>query len=173
MSKFQALEGGKLRLKPICHKDAQRLFEILSLPDVCIYNDLDPLLSKQEARELIQHDLMNSYEEKGVRYSIFYHNHMIGTCGVSEWHHKNKVAIIGYELDPLFWHQGLMYQALDIMIKYIFSTRCPISTRFIKANTHRENTASIKLLVKLGFVVVEETTEFLTYELTNRNGTTN
>jgi RimJ/RimL family protein N-acetyltransferase len=56
---------------------------------------------------------------------------------------------VGYELSPVFQGQGLMQEALSIVIKFGFETA---NFKLIIACTHSSNDGSKKLLQKAGFI---------------------
>jgi ribosomal-protein-alanine N-acetyltransferase len=153
MTDFPIIKTERLILQPICYKDASNLFKLLSQLEVCIYNNFTPLDDKQQAKNLIQQDLENSYNNMGIRFAIKSHEgKFLGSCGVHQYDSRLKVATIGYELEPLFWRQGLMQEALTALFRYLFSQKSNFPVKIVNAYVLTINTASLQLLAKLGFV---------------------
>ena len=60
-----------------------------------------------------------------------------------------KTALIGYWLAEPFWGQGIMTEALKLMVNYAFQT---FDLSRIQAGVFDSNLASMKVLEKAGFV---------------------
>jgi len=150
---FPILKTSRLILKPITLKDALALYQLLSQIEVCLYNNFSPLDNKSQAQDLIQQDLVNSYQKIGIRFSIFdMADNFLGTCGVHDYDQKSKLAKIGYELDPKFWRNGYMFEALNTLFNYLFSDLCLFEVKSIQAEVMSLNTPSINLLKKFNFI---------------------
>jgi len=169
---FPILNTKRLLLKPITYKDASNLFELLSQFEVCLYNNFSVLDNKDQAKNLIQQDLENSYNNIGIRFVINKtFDEFIGSCGVHQYDEFNKRAIIGYELDPVHWRKGYMLEALTRLFDYLFSQDCNFEVNQIAANVLNLNIPSIKLLKKLGFVncdFSEKIDDIIQYRLTKK-----
>jgi len=151
---FPSLTSTRLLIKPITYKDSTNLFNLLNQYEVCLYNNFSALENKAQAQDLIQQDLENSYNNIGIRYSINTHlREFIGSCGVHEYEKIQKVATIGYELDPKHWRHGYMSESLICMFDYLFSDKCPFEVNKLQANVLNLNIPSIKLLEKIGFEI--------------------
>lgn len=74
----------------------------------------------------------------------------IGWCGYHKWFPKHQRAEIGYVLgDESLRHTGLMTEALDAIINYGFTE---MNLNRIEAGVGKENTPSLKLMERFGFV---------------------
>lgn len=75
-------------------------------------------------------------------------NRIIGTCGFYRGFWR-QVGEIGYILKPEFRRQGLMFEAIGAIIRYGFEG---LQLDRIDAYTRQDNSASVALLKKLGFI---------------------
>ncbi len=73
---------------------------------------------------------------------------LIGTCGFHVYDQNNNTAEIGYDLSSKHHRKGYMSEALKEIIKYGFER---LRLHKISAAVYVGNTASNKLLEKLGF----------------------
>ncbi len=74
---------------------------------------------------------------------------LIGSCGYHDWSHRRACAEISYELDSAYWRQGLMSEALRAILDYGFAT---MELKTIRARVLADNSASLRLLRKFGFI---------------------
>ncbi|MDB5283699.1 MAG: hypothetical protein JWO06_2774 [Bacteroidota bacterium] len=77
---------------------------------------------------------------------------LIGTICLWNFSEDGKTAEIGYELNPVFYGQGIMSEALSRIIDYSFNT---LGLSTLEAYTRKNNTSSIRLLEKYRFKVVQ------------------
>ena len=73
---------------------------------------------------------------------------LIGTCGYTDWDKTAHKGEIGYDLDPAYWGQGIMTEALRAILEYGFKK---MGLNRIQAVIDSENTRSQKLVLRLGF----------------------
>jgi ribosomal-protein-alanine N-acetyltransferase len=167
MSHYPNLLTKRLILKPITYKDTEALFNLLTEPEVSLYNNFGDITNKHDVRALIQQDLEHSYLNCGIRWSInSVDNIFLGSCGVHEYDEKKSSATIGYEISAQYWRNGYMFEALTKMIAYLLSEDSHFNVKCIIANTLELNIASIKLLKKLGFKLKkDQKSPVLTFEL--------
>ena len=79
-------------------------------------------------------------------------NHVIGNCGIRQPTPDAPEAEIGYELDPNYWGHGYATEAMRAMLAWGWQN-LPIQR--VTAWCIAENTASIRVLEKLGLHGVE------------------
>lgn len=72
----------------------------------------------------------------------------IGWCGFHTWYTDHFRAEIGYALDPKYHRQGLMSEALSVILKFGFGS---MKLHRVEALVGSQNIASKKLLKKYGF----------------------
>lgn len=74
---------------------------------------------------------------------------MIGSGGIWRIQKDHLRGEIGYELSKEFWGNGIMTEALKEIVKFGFEK---MNLHSIEANLDPENTGSVRLLEKLGFI---------------------
>ena len=79
-------------------------------------------------------------------------NTLIGTICLWNIEYDNQAIEIGYELNPLFQQMGFMQEAITKVLDFGFSK---MKLYLIKAVTHKDNAASIRLLQKNNFIYNE------------------
>ncbi len=94
--------------------------------------------------------------ENQIKYHIQYwpvfelaSNEFIGCCGLRPY--KNNQYEIGFHLRPKFWGQGYAMEAASAVIGYAFDI---LHAEGLFAGHNPNNTASRKLLLKLGFCYI-------------------
>jgi ribosomal-protein-alanine N-acetyltransferase len=78
---------------------------------------------------------------------------IIGTICLWNFSENNKIAEVGYDLNPEFQHMGIMSEALQSIIDFGFKS---LKLDAIEAFTHKENENSKNLLQKNRFSLMEE-----------------
>ena len=78
---------------------------------------------------------------------------IIGTICLWNFSENNKIAEVGYDLNPIFQRKGIMSEALNKVINFGFNE---LGLDNIEANTHIQNENSKKLLEKNGFIFVKD-----------------
>jgi len=73
---------------------------------------------------------------------------LIGNCGIRQAHADVRCAELGYELDPAYWGQGYATEAARAMLAFAFGE---LGMHRVQAEVIAENTASARVLEKLGF----------------------
>nr|WP_304654837.1 GNAT family N-acetyltransferase [Sporolactobacillus sp. STSJ-5] len=137
-------------LREIVYEDAQSIFDCFSNDNVTRYYGQDNLTSIEQAQQFVAFFSRNYSEKRGIRWSIERKEQpgLIGTIGFNAWSSKHRRAEIGYELHPHYWHKGYAKEAVTEVISYGFSD---LHLTRIGAVVFTENTASNRLLMKLGF----------------------
>jgi ribosomal-protein-alanine N-acetyltransferase len=89
-------------------------------------------------------------ENRGIRWGILKKggNELMGTCGYYDWNKTSRRAEIGYDLDPACWGQGIMTEALQVVLDYGFEK---MGLNRIQAIIDSKNIRSMKLVQRLGF----------------------
>lgn len=147
---FPVIETENLLLRKIIVEDIDVIFRIYSDEQIMKYFGREKMKSYSEA-EMKYSQLTEDFESrKGIRWAISKKPDlkMIGSGGFWKIMKENFRAEIGYELLPEHWRKGIMTEALRAMIKFGFEV---MKLHSIEANTDPENTASNRMLDKLGF----------------------
>ncbi|MEA5592793.1 GNAT family protein [Rivularia sp. UHCC 0363] len=150
LSQFPELETENLLLRQVNQSDAEAVFQHFSDKEVLKYHNLEAFTNIEQAENLIASFYERFHNQQMIRWGITKKedNILIGTCGYN-WLQKSFQAEIGYELSQAYWRRGIMTEALSAMIKF-GSEKMELNR--IAATVMLENTASMKLLEKLGFV---------------------
>lgn len=147
---FTPIETERLLLQSLATEHTDFIFRHFSNPAVNQYLlDEPPVTDYAQAQEIVRFYL----EPAGKTYNRWTIVHKskhkpIGTCGYHKWDKRYFRAEIGYDLDPDFWGQGYMAEALSAVISNGFEK---MSLNRIDALVYVENKPSILLLQRLGF----------------------
>lgn len=148
---FPELTTERLLLRPLTAGDLDFVFRHFADPDVGRYLlDDDPVTSIDQAQAIVDFYLnpdATSYNRWILERKA---DHCpIGTFGFHRWSRNNHKAEIGYDLSPAAWGQGYMSEALRRVLEFGFGE---MDLNRIEAIVYTENTASLKLLERHGFV---------------------
>lgn len=80
-------------------------------------------------------------------------NRLVGNCGIRKNQKSINSAEIGFELDPNYWHNGYMHEALRAIIEFGIKV---IKLNHFYAFCNPNNQRAINLLIKIGFKVTAE-----------------
>jgi ribosomal-protein-alanine N-acetyltransferase len=148
---FPQLQGDDLLLRELNDSDVAALFLQFSDAEVMRYYDLEPFTEPQQAEELMSRWRQRQQRGFGIRWAICHPqrpSELLGTCGFNLWIQNSARAVLGYDLARTYWRQGIMKQAVTLVLNYGFET---LSLNRVEAVVFRDNTASCELLKKLGF----------------------
>lgn len=152
---FIDLETERLILKCIGYDDVEFFFKHFSTDEVNQYlYDSNPCDSVEEAQKWIdlylesepinQHRWIILQKEKAEK---------IGTCGFHCWNRETGEIQMGYDLQPSYWRNGYMSEALSAVMKFAVEE---MKVMKIFAHISVDNIASIRSAEKMGFVKIEE-----------------
>ena len=148
---FPDLNTQRLILRQMTQEDDRNLLEVLSDEDTCKYLTHNAIKDIAIIQRMI-FGMKRFFDEKQrIRWGIAdkQDNSIIGHCGYFDIDKANCCAEISYCLKSGAWGQGLMTEALDAMLKFGFED---YGFNRIVAKVMTENTGSVKVLQKLGFV---------------------
>lgn len=154
-SLFPKLESTRLVLRQVMLSDANAIFRLRSNSSVNKYIDRKLCTSIDEARSFIDSVTKYFQEGKAIYWGIQLKTDdtiigCIAFYNISETDHTGE---IGYELMPEHQGKGVMKEALNTALNFAFDS---LSIKKIEANVHPQNTASLQLLLKLGFKLDHE-----------------
>jgi ribosomal-protein-alanine N-acetyltransferase len=153
---FPALSTGRLQLRCLSLTDSEVMFKTLSDPRVARFAGKAPPSSVEDVRAKIEMILDKVRAGDAVSWALeaaagafgAEAGDYLGSAGLWRWDKPNARAEMGYELTPSAWGKGLMPEALAPIIAFGFDR---MKLHSIEAKVHPENTASIRVLTKLGF----------------------
>lgn len=170
------LETDRLILREILLEDAPAFFAMDNNPNVHNYLWNKPTQKIDEIIEIIAF-IRNQYSNNGIgRFAMILKetNQFIGWAGLKYNTEivNNKVNFydIGYRLDEKFWGKGFASEATFAWLDYGFNS---MKIQKMEAAAHADNSASNKILQKIGMKMTEQYLEdqvlWNWYELENNN----
>lgn len=153
--KFKTLpdiQTNRLQLNKIETKHIEVIFKLRSSAIVAKYIQRPLYKNRKEARFYI--DKITNQLKKGESItwviSLKNENLEVGTICLLNFSEDRKTAEVGFDLLPEYFNMGIMTEALEAVINCGFHS---LQLETIEAFTKKENTASIHLLLKKGFVL--------------------
>ncbi len=152
---FSILTTEKLTLRQLSIDDQQAIFDLRSDPDINKYLGRQRCETKEDAINFI--NKVNENIEKNISFywaiTLTDTKTFVGTICLFDFSNERSSCEIGYELITKFQGQGIMKEALQVVIDYVFQS---LKFKKIVAFTHHENLNSTKLLTKFNFVASSE-----------------
>jgi RimJ/RimL family protein N-acetyltransferase len=145
------LPTARLLLRPFAQADAQALFALQSNARVLRYWDAPPWKERARAERFIAACAQMAQEGTGARLAIerAADRAFIGWCCLVQWNPDHRSARMGYCLDEPAWGQGFATEAAAALLHWAFDS---LDLNRVQAETDTRNTASSRVLEKLGFV---------------------
>jgi ribosomal-protein-alanine N-acetyltransferase len=150
-SPFPVLKTQRLVLRKVELSDANEIFFLRSDAEVLKYLSRSPIKTIEEVQRWIE--LIRELEKNsdGITWAISLNgdNKLIGTIcywNISKEHHR---AEIGYALHPMYQGNGIMQESMMAILHYGFNH---LGFHSVEAKVDPENTPSIELLARNGFV---------------------
>lgn len=144
------LETDRLRVRKLSSADQNDLFALFSDPEVTRFWAWpawqDPLQAETFLADVEESYQIAKYAALGIELKAS--SRLIGTLTVLHYSAQCRRAEVGYSLARPMWGQGLMREAAEALIRYLFER---LDLNRIEADIHPDNAASRKLLEHLGF----------------------
>ncbi len=146
---FPDLSTKQLQLKQLSSSDLQKILDLFSNEEVTRYYNIVPLQTLNDATEVLDWFHQNYERGTGIRWGIYFHDssELLGTIGIGKVQEKHK-GVLGYDLFPEFWQQGIMSEALNAVTQFAFET---LKLVRLEAEVMPKNIASSTLLLKANF----------------------
>lgn len=144
------LKTERLILRALSLEDIDFLLRHFGDEDVNRYSSYENLKNREEAI-----DFYNRFIEPGkstrFRLGIVLEEtgELVGTLGYHNLSRRDHSAEIGYDLSKVYWGKGIMTEAVVALIRYGFEQ---MNLNRIEATVDSENSRSIRLLERLGFM---------------------
>ena len=162
---FPGLATSRLKLRQLSLGDDQAIFDMRSNKEVNKLIDRKTCETIDEAREFIL-KIINSETSSGFYWAIDLKesNTLAGTICLFNIDESNGKCEIGFELLPGFQSRGIMHEAAQCVIDFVFHT---MKFTQIEGFTNPANANSIKLLEKLKFELSpdQDVPNYLIYSL--------
>ena len=148
---FSNLTTERLILRQLKINDQQDVFALRSDPKINKYLGRQPSNTIEDAINFI--NKVNENVEKNIALywaiTVRETKKFVGTICLFDFSDDKNSCEIGYELMSKFQGQGIMKEATEVVIEYVFQT---LKFKKILAFTHRDNQNSTNLLTKFNFV---------------------
>ncbi|MFM7323104.1 MAG: GNAT family N-acetyltransferase [Armatimonadota bacterium] len=143
------LEGPRVHLRAMADSDFDAWFAIVSNPAAMRYWSCPAHTERDSARVVFDAIRPGDDEPDAVAWAIADATDMlVGTVALHRMDPANERAEVGYMLAPSLWGRGFASEAVGLVLSHAFG---PLGLRRIEADTDPRNTASIRLLERLGF----------------------
>ena len=145
---FPTLDTDRLILRDVRMTDLEALFSIMSDRRVMAYYGRPPHQTIEDTRAWLEQLLGRIERREALRWAITLRGNdtLIGTVSLHNFG-PGRVEI-GYELNPAYWGQGIMTEAVTAVLNYVFSQT---DVHRVEAIIDIHSTESKALLEKLGF----------------------
>jgi [ribosomal protein S5]-alanine N-acetyltransferase len=149
-SPFPVLSTERLSLRKLSLDDAEEIFALRSNDGVNKYLDRPKANSIDEAIAFINKVNIGIAKNNWIFWAICFKDNpaLVGTICLWNINEAENKVEVGYELHPEFQGKGIAKEAFSSVIDFGFGV---LNASKIEAYTHKENTASTKLLEKFEF----------------------
>ncbi len=150
-STFPALATPRLILRELVPTDAADLFAFRGDPEVQKYDSDPPMREIAEAFGAIERAAEHFANKKGISWGIHLkdENRIVGSLGFYFWDQAYYKTDLGYSLARAYWRRGIMTEAVQAAMAFGIEK---MGLHRINVDTRMDNTASVRLMQKLGFV---------------------
>lgn len=146
----------RLILRPFCQDDLFDFYEYAKVDGVGQMAGWLPHKNLEESKEIL-----DMFIEGKNQFAIVYNNKVIGSIGIEKYNEKELDELsslqgreIGYVLAKDYWNQGLMSEAVDGVIEYLFEK---IKLDFVVGGFFKRNSRSKRVQEKNGFEFYKDT----------------
>ncbi|MBK8258815.1 MAG: GNAT family N-acetyltransferase [Polyangiaceae bacterium] len=142
------LEGGRLR--PLRMSDADALYTYLRDPAVTELTSF-PVVSVPMVEGMIARSINRWAAGEPSKWGIVLRDddRVVGTCGFNEWSQAHRWAELAFDLAKAEWGTGLMRQAVDAVIGWVYQLD---QVDRVHAFVRVDNRRSERLLERSGFI---------------------
>ncbi len=150
--RFPVLKTERLVLKEVTLKDVQWYFRHFNTWEIVDGQEYPgPKDMKVARKELKMYFIDNFRKGTGIRWVIHLKGKdgIIGSAGLYKYVAPTAQAETGYDLDPEYWGQGIMTEAMTAIIDYAFDR---MKLNRIEALVSPRNRGSLGMMKRLGFV---------------------
>jgi len=147
---FPELQSIRLKLRSLEDKDLTTLYALRSNEQVNRYLDRPPARSVEDVQAFISKIRDGIAGNQSFYWAIALKDQpgLIGAICIRNLSIDRQTAELGYELHPDHQGKGYMQEAITLVIRFAFER---IGLSVLEAYTHKDNSASTKLLLKNGF----------------------
>ena len=146
----RTIKTERLTLRPFCQDDLDDFYEYAKVDGVGQMCGWLPHKNLEESKEIL--DIFIAGKNQ---FALVYNNKVIGSIGIEKYNEKEldefsslKGREVGYVLSKDYWGQGLMSEAIQGVIKYLFEE---VKLDFIAGSFFKRNIRSKRVQEKNGF----------------------
>ena len=145
------LHTARLRLRPFDDTDEDDLFALHSDAHVLRYWDSPPWSERTQAARFVAACRRMAADGSGARLAVDRAGDgtFLGWCGLSRWNPGHRSASLGYCFTAAAWGHGYATEAAGALLRWAFDA---LELNRVQAEADTRNTASARVLEKLGFV---------------------
>ena len=139
------LKGERIVIRDIKYSDSYDFYEYGKDPLVGPMAGWKPFPSKEVSDRILTANIINK-----EMFAITIDDKLIGTISLynKPYRKYNKAKTIGFSLRSDYWNQGIMTEAVKLMIHFVFKkTDCEI----LEVAHHSDNLRSKRVIEKCGF----------------------
>jgi len=147
LPEFKKIETERFLLREMNELDAENIFQLNQDPNVFRFTGDKPFKDVEVAKQFIQN--YSAYKRNGIGRWIITDkvtNQFYGWCGLRFTDEDHEVDV-GYRIHPDFRNKGIATETAKACIDYGFNT---LHCKYIIANVHPENKASLRVVEKTG-----------------------
>lgn len=149
------LETARLILRPYSLADVTPFYEMNKEWEVVKYTGNAPMTSLAQAKEVLTQVVFPQYLNGIGRMAVLLKSNLlhIGFCGI-KYEEEVQAFDLGYRFIVSAWGQGYATESAQAVLQHFMqdsSSLTPLIARAMK-----ENTASLKVIEKLGFTFISE-----------------
>lgn len=144
-------DGERVSIRPLKSSDAPDIYENVKDKEIVTWTVSIPHpYPKDGALKFIRKARYNIKKERSYAFGIVLKDTgtVIGVVELMAFDWKNKNAEIGYWLGRKYWGEGLMTEAVRLILKFSFGN---LGLHRIYARLFEDNTGSVRILEKSGF----------------------
>lgn len=145
----------RLIIREMMLEDLEQLYHLYAEPSITRF--LEPLYEKEEEIEFTKAYIKNMYGFYGYGLWSLIDNKtqkLIGRAGLSNREVDGEIQIeLGYMIGVPYQSQGMAFEACEAILEFAVNR---LECYFVNCFVHPENTASIALVKKLGFIYMQE-----------------
>lgn len=145
------LHGARIDLRGFRQDDLQDFYAMHADPKVARYGSHPPFTELSQATERFERELSSRDAGRALAWVIADRDtdRLMGSTALFAIDREQGRAELGYALRPEHWGKGYAQEAVRLVLEHAFGT---LHLRRIEADIDPRNTASCKLVERLGFV---------------------
>jgi ribosomal-protein-alanine N-acetyltransferase len=147
--KLPVLETERLKLRPVCPRDSNDIYEYASEPEVAKYVTWEHHRTIADSIHFLRLVMQQYKEGLPSPWGIIYkeNNKLIGTAGYHRWVPGHSKAEFGYALSIDYWNKGIMTEAMKEILRFGFEE---LGLNRAEARCFIDNVSSERVMQKLG-----------------------